>query len=394
MKNNNSLSATQNSFQNRILSGRNSPPIYRPVFAEINHQNLKHNFNLISRKVSSKTAILSVVKANAYGHGLIPVSRTLSRLSKFLGVTSIEEALLLRKSGIRTPALILGNIYPFTNLPHAIQNDVRVTVASIESARMCDQFGRKLGKKVFAHAKIDTGMGRIGVNVRQALPFIEKILELSNVRLEGLYTHFSDSAEDPEFTKFQLKLFSDLVSTLKKRKIKIPFIHCANSGGIFGYPESRFSLVRPGISLYGVSMLKGKKLNLKPVLAWKSQIVFLKQVPARTPISYARTFVTKRKSKIATATFGYADGFRRSLSNNSEVLVQGTRVPVIGRVTMDMTMLDVTDAPHVRVGDEVVLIGTQGGASITVEEMADWAKTSPYEMLCGISARVPRIDIF
>jgi alanine racemase len=368
---------------------------YRPTWVEIDHSALAHNYRTLSRLLPRSAQILAVVKANAYGHGLIPVSRTVSACgARFLGITSLEEALALKEAGIRTPPLILGNIFPFENLIPAIRNEVRVTVASPESARMCDRYARRLGKKVFAHAKIDTGMGRIGVSVRNAVAFVRGIRALPSVRLEGIYTHFSDSAEDPAFTRRQIRLFSEIVSALKASGISIPFVHCDNSAGLLKYPESRFTLVRPGLSLYGVwpAEFPGAP-QLKPVLSWKSRIVFLKDVPPQTPISYARTFTTRRRSRIATAAFGYADGFRRSLSNHSEVLVRGRRVRQVGRVTMDMTMLDVTGVPKVSIGDEVVLLGRQGAESIPVQELAGWLGTSPYETLCGISTRVPRVDL-
>ncbi len=374
---------------------KKSPPFYRPVWAEINHKNLKHNFLELKKRLSPKTSILAVVKANAYGHGMVSVSRTLTRLgAKFLGVTSLEESLALKSAGVRTPSLILGNIYPFSNLEVAIKNNVRVSVASIESALECESAAKRLKKKVYAHAKIDTGMNRIGVNIKGALAFVEKIHSLKSVVLEGIYTHFASSYEDPDFTAKQIRQFTELLEQLKSRGIHIPFVHDANSGGIFKYPDAHFTLVRPGISLYGVLPVKiAEVVNLKPVLSWKSRIIFLKRVPPGTPVSYAGTFKTKRPSVIATAAFGYADGFRRCFSNKARVLVRGRRVPVVGRVTMDMTMLDVTEAPETKVGDEVILIGAEGRDAIRVQELAAWAETSPYEIFCGISARVPRVDL-
>ena len=372
-----------------------APKFYRPVWAEIDHRNLKSNFLKIKAELSSKTRILAVVKANAYGHGLIPVSRTLSRLgAKFLGVTSIEESLALQSAGIRTPSLILANIFPFSNLEVAVRKGIRVSAASVESALECEKYARRLKKKVYVHAKIDSGMGRIGVNARNAAAFIEKIRSLRSVVLEGIYTHFSSAYEDPATTQNQIRLFTDLTDNLSARGFEIPYVHDANSGGIFLYPEAHFSLVRPGISLYGVWPAPIQRdLGLNPVLSWKSRIIYLKSVPAGTPVSYAGTFRTRRPSFIATAAFGYADGFRRAFSNKAQVLVGGKRVPVVGRVTMDMTMLDVTDVPDVKVGDEVVILGRQGDAVLPVEELARWADTSPYEILCGIASRVPRVDL-
>lgn len=384
------------SSKNQIHLEGVSTRFYRPVWVEIDHKNLKHNFLELSKIVSPQVSLLTVVKANAYGHGLIPVSKTLSECrADFLGVSSIEEALSLKETRIKKPILILGNIYPFTNLELAIQEKIRVTVASVDSAKMCDLYARKLGKKVYAHAKVDTGMNRIGVNIQKGLEFIRKILEFPTIRLEGIYTHFSGSAEDPKFTMRQLELFTKFVSELRTLKIGIPYIHCANSAALIKYPESHLTMVRPGISLYGFCPFPtSRKVSLKPVLSWKSRIVFLKDVPIGTPVSYGGTFRTKRKSKIATASFGYADGYRRSLSNRGWVLVNGQRVPVIGRVTMDMTMLDVTDLSGVQVGDEVVLIGKQDKEEITVQEMAQWTETIPYEVFCGITSRVPRINLY
>lgn len=372
-----------------------APTFYRPVWAEIDHQNLKNNFLKIKAELSPKTGILAVVKANAYGHGLVPVSRTLSRLgAKFLGVTSIEESLALQSAGIKTPSLILANIYPFSNLKVAVRKGIRVSAASVESALQCEKYARRLKKKVYVHAKIDSGMGRIGVNARNAAAFIEKIRSLRSVVLEGIYTHFSSAYEDPAATQNQIRLFTDLMDDLSARGFAIPYVHDANSGGIFLYPQAHFSLVRPGISLYGVWPAPIKRgLGLKPVLSWKSRIIYLKGVPTGTSVSYAGTFKTQRPSVIATAAFGYADGFRRAFSNKAQVLVGGKRVPVVGRVTMDMTMLDATEAKGVRVGDEVVILGAQGDAFLPVEDLARWAETSPYEIFCGISARVPRVDI-
>lgn len=365
---------------------------FRPCWVEISAKALRSNFLQIQKKVSHKN-ILAVVKANAYGHGLPGVARTLSKLKpRFFGITSIEEALELNAAGVKIPSLILGNIFPFSNLEHAIKNNIRVTVASAESARMCDHFAQKLKKKVFAHAKIDTGMSRIGVNVAKGREFVEKIASYKNIKLEGIYTHFSSSSEDPDFTRKQMGLFSGLINDLKARGVAAPYVHCANSAAIHKYPDAHFSLVRPGLSLYGMVPMRTDE-GLEPILSWKSRIVFLKDVPEGTPVSYAQTFITKHRSRIATAAIGYADGFRRSFSNKAQVLVAGKRAPVLGRVTMDMVMIDVTDTPHVKVGDEVVLIGKQGHETISAWDLADWAGTSPYEILTDIAARVPRVAV-
>ncbi len=368
--------------------------IYRPTWVEINHRHLQHNLSKLRQQLSSKVKILAVVKANAYGHGLVEVSKTLTRLENlYLGVTSLEEAIQLQEVKIQAPILILGNIFPFSNLAEAIQRKIRLTVASREAALQIDRIAKKLNQKVYCHAKIDTGMNRIGVRSQNSFEFIQRILEYPTLKLEGVYTHFADSAENREFTRKQWKLFSQLIFDLKKQGVSIPYSHCANSSALLKYPHTHLTMVRPGISLYGVSPIPRPPISLKPILSWKSKIIFLKVVPSKTPVSYAGTFVTRRRTKIATAAFGYADGFRRDLSNQGEVLVRGKRVPVIGRVTMDMTMLDVTDLEEVRVGDEVVILGSQEKMSISVQEVANLCQTSPYEIFCGISARVPRIHL-
>ena len=366
---------------------------FRPTWVEISHKNLAGNFRSVSNLTAPGTKVLAVVKADAYGHGLLPVARTLAPLRPaFFGVTSVEEGLLLRRARLAPPPLILGNSYPFESLGPAIRNGIRVTVASLEAARFCDRFARRLKKKVFAHAKIDTGMGRIGVGPGHAAAFIDSIRRLDSIRLEGVYTHFSSVAEDPGFTDLQVRRFAALVEALRSRGTKVPYFHCANSMAILRRPEAHYSLVRPGISLYGALPFSGgSPVDLRPVLSWKSRIVFIKDVPAGGSVSYARAFVAKRKSRVATAAFGYADGYRRILSNRGKVLVRGRRVPVIGRVTMDMTMLDVTGLPEARVGDEVALIGAQGNERISAAEVAEWSRTSPYEVFCSIAARVPRV---
>lgn len=370
------------------------PGFYRPVWAEINCGNLVHNFLELSKIAGQGVSFMPVIKANAYGHGILSAAKSLAKHNpKFFGVSSIEESLLLKESGIKVPPLILGNIYPFTNLRHAIRTGTRVTVASMDAARLCEEYALKMGRPVYAHAKVDTGMNRIGVNARQGLEFITQIRRYRHIVLEGLYTHFSGSAENPEFTRQQHHLFQELLMRLEERGIHVPYVHCANSAALIKYPESRHNLVRPGISLYGFCpVVRGDQPKLKAVLHWKSRIVFVKEVPPHTPISYAGTYRTRRRSKIATAAFGYADGYRRSFSNKGLALVHGRRAPVVGRVTMDMTMLDVTDIKEARVGDEVVLLGSQGKETISVQDLAGWDNTSPYEIFCGIASRVPRID--
>lgn len=362
---------------------------YRPTWAEIDLRNLLHNLRQVRQIVSFKTKIMACVKADAYGHGLIPVARALSKAADSFSVASIDEAILLRKAKITLPILVLGNILKEDIAP-LVTHDISQTVCSRELAVALDKIAGQKGRKIKVHVKIDTGMGRIGVVHTEALNFIRKIRGLKNLQFEGIYTHFSCADTNPNFTMYQLGVFEEILMDLSKHGIIFPYVHAANSLGIVNYKSSHFNVVRPGLILYGLSLQENVPVNLKPVLSLKTKVVYVKKVPAGWGISYGHTYVTENDTFIATLPVGYGDGYPRNLSNKAPVLIKGRLLKVCGTVCMDQTMVDVGNL-KVKAGDEVVLIGTQAGKHITTEELARLSGTIPYEIVCGLGSRIPRI---
>lgn len=363
---------------------------YRPTWAEINLEDLSHNFRQVKKLLSPSTKIMVTVKADAYGHGLIPVSKKLvSCQADFLGVASIDEGLALRKAGIKLPILVMGLALK-EDLDPACLHGLSLTVCDKDFASFLNSRARILGKLVNVHIKVDTGMGRIGVTPLEAAGLVRDIRKLKNLRVEGLFTHFAIADKSREFTFYQLGLFDKLTVGLKKSGIHIPLIHAANSIGLIDYSKSHFNLVRPGLVIYGLHPKEDMKTKFNPVLSLKTRIVFIKSMPKGRGISYGHDYVTKRKTTIVTLPIGYGDGYPRNLSNRSPVLIGGERFKVSGRICMDQLMVDVGDLP-VRTGDEAVLIGSQGKYSITAEELARLSGTIPYEIVCGLGSRIPRV---
>ena len=364
----------------------------RPCWVDIDLGALRQNFRKVKEKISSQTAILSVVKANAYGHGASQVAKVLvEESSDVLGVSSIEEGVALRQDGITVPILILGSIFPFDNFPYLFDYRLTPTIASREAAEALQSVAVSRGAAINVHLKIDSGFGRIGVSPSKALDFITFTTTLSALSIEGIYTHFASADMDPEYTQHQLQAFQTILED--SRAICSPrWIHAANSSALLRFPNAHGTLVRPGLALYGVDPYLGSEsvIELKPVLSWKTRVVYLKWIPERFPISYARTWISKRPTRVATLAVGYADGYPRALSNKGYVLVHGQRASIIGRITMDMIMVDVTDIAECRVGDEVVLIGSQGEDKVLSGDLARMAQTNAYEILCRIGSRVPR----
>lgn len=365
----------------------------RPTWAEINLSALKYNFNKARELAGKDTKILVAVKADAYGHGILEVSRALVNFGvDYLGVATSDEAIALRSSGIKIPILLFGAILRGEVLA-ILRYDITATVPSLEVARFLSICARRLGKKVKIHTKIDTGMGRLGVWHKEALCFIKEIKRYRNLELEGIYTHLPSADEkDRHFTERQLFYFNELIKNLERSDIFIPLRHAANSMGLLRFKSPYLNLVRPGLMIYGLypDLKTPRMIDLKPVLSFKTRIVYIKEVLKGRSISYGRTFVTNKKSKIATLPVGYGDGYPRFLSNRAYVLIKGKKAPVVGRVCMDQTMVDVSGIDKVRIGDEVVLIGRQGRETITAEQLADIGNTISYEIVCGISKRVPR----
>ena len=364
----------------------------RPVWVEIDLDNLKYNFKQLKGNLSAGTLVMAVVKADAYGHGVIPVAQTLiDEGVDRLGVALPEEGVELREAGINVPIQVLGEVLS-SQYRLIIDYDLIPTIARKDSLQKINELAEKQGIRKKVHIKIDTGMGRIGVFPDQALSFIKEAQQLRHIKIEGLMTHFATAdEEDKEYTYQQWERFLYINRELGNMGISIPLKHAGNSAAVIDLAEFQLNMVRPGISLYG--LLPSDHVNtidLKPVLSWKAKVDFIKDVPAGTAISYGATYITKRKSTIATIPLGYADGYSRLLSNKGFVLIKGQRAPVRGSVCMDQFMVDVSDIPNVDVGDEVVLIGKQVHDMITATDIADLIGTINYEVLCNVSKRVPR----
>ena len=363
--------------------------------AEIDRQALRYNFDGIKKKVGTDVKIMGIVKANAYGHGMIEVASTLVDFGiDHLGAGFLEEGITLREKGVRVPILVLGGVLG-NQVRQFLEYDLEITVSSIEIAeRIEHEIQSNGGMKAKVHLKIDTGMERIGVRAENALQFVEKVCRLKHLEVVGIYSHFATSDEkDKSFASEQLDRFRTLLDTLHNRGIEIPLRHIANSGAVLDVPDSYFSMVRPGIMLYGIYPSKetSENIPLRPVLSLKSKVVFIKEVPAGQGISYGRKYVTSKKTRVATIPIGYGDGYSRRLTNNVEVLVGGKRCPVVGTICMDQLMVDIGFDAQVHVGDDVVLIGRDNNETISAWEIAEKLGTIPYEILTGIAVRVPRI---
>jgi len=369
-------------------------PQGRPTACFVDLNALLWNFRQVRSKVGPQVKVLSMVKANGYGHGAPAVAKALvAEGNDAFGVATLEEGIELRQAGIHLPILVLAGAYP-DQVDQFFDNRLTPVIHALENAKELDRVTRGRNKEFNVHLKVDTGMGRMGFLAAEIDSWLPKIKKLKALKIEGVFSHFSH-AESVEgtYTQQQLRLFQSVVERLRAGGIAPSLVHLANSAATITLPEAYFDLVRPGLMLYGIypSPAMASQICLKPVLSWKTRILQLKRVPAGSSISYGQTFVTKRESLIATLPIGYADGYSRLLSNRGEVLVGGKRAPVAGRVCMDLTMIDVTGIEKIQPGDEVVLLGRQGDAEISADEMAAWANTISYEILTSISNRVPRI---
>ncbi|MFH1848090.1 MAG: alanine racemase [Candidatus Omnitrophota bacterium] len=368
---------------------------FRPTWAEISLDAIKYNLLQIKESLSGDVKVMAVVKANAYGHGIVEVSRALNSSGvDYLGVASIDEAAVLRRNNIKCPILVLGSALP-GEIEAALKYEITLTACNTELLEALDKEARRKKTRAVVHVKIDTGMGRIGVWHEEAAEFIRSAAKYKNINLEGAYTHFAIAGRDKFFTGYQMESFNKVIDDLKISGIDLKFRHAANSIATIGIKKTHLNMVRPGIVIYGMYPKKSfsKIINLMPALSLKTRVVYLKCVPSGRSISYGRTFITEKSTKIATIPIGYADGYGRILSNKAEVLIRGQRARVIGKVTMDQTMLDVGNIKDIRLGDEVVLIGKQAQDEIRTEELAKLCGTIPYEIVCSIGSRVPRVYI-
>lgn len=370
----------------------------RPTYAEIDLSALKHNYQLIRSSIPQKTEILAVVKADAYGHGFMDISRELESLGvNAFGVAFLAEGIQLRKSGSDKPILLLGGVYPGQERK-CIGYNLSTAVFTLEQAQALNVAAGKLFRKAQIHLKVDTGMGRLGVPYHEVPQFLVELKKLPNIALEGVISHFASADELDEsgqyFTRQQGERFAWALAEIRKAGFKPRYVHIANSAAALLRDIPDCNLIRPGITMYGAlpsADFQGK-LDLKPVMRLKSRIAMLKWVDAGTTISYARRFTAGQRTLIASVPVGYADGYPRALTNRGEALVRGVRAKIAGTVCMDWTMLDVTGIEGVAVGDTVTLMGPDdAGQCIHAEELADWADTIPYTIFCGISKRVPRV---
>ncbi len=359
----------------------------RPTWAEIKLSALRKNLLKIQDIAGHTTKVMFVVKANAYGHGAVDVSRFAEQevLAWGFGVSSVEEGIALRDAGIVSPVLILGSLYPFKSFVAAINRNLMVTISSLDAARQVIEAAHSAGKQAVCHVKLETGMGRIGARKPSVIKIFEELAGSRNAVIGGLYTHLACADSDPEFTARQLGYFLETAAEVAKYGAGKVIRHVANSAGMMNYPDSLWDMVRTGLAAYG--LMEG----FEPVLSWKTKIVFIKNVREGSYISYGKSFKAPRPMKVATLPVGYADGYVRRFSNTASVLVSGRKCPVIGNVTMDMTMIDVTDVGDAAVGSEVTLIGRQGKEEISAAALAELAGTIPYEVVTLISSRVPRV---
>jgi len=373
---------------------------YRRVYAAVDLSAILYNMERMHDHIAPETKMMAVIKTDGYGHGAVPISRELEPLPYVFGyaVATAEEALSLRRAGLKKPILILGYTFPYS-YEDLIGQEIRHAVFREDTLEALNACGEKLGKKAKVHVKVDTGMSRVGIRPDgEGTAFVQKACSLPWIEVEGIFTHFARADErDKTSARAQLFSFCSFVDqTEKLTNTVIPIKHCSNSAGILELPEANLSLVRAGITLYGLSPsgeVPKELLSLRPALSLKSTLVYVKEVEAGTPVSYGGTFVTDRRTRIATIPVGYGDGYPRSLSGKGYVLIRGRRAPVLGRICMDQFMVDVTGIPEAAEGDEVTLIGKDGKEEITMEALGALSGRFNYELACDLGKRIPRIFV-
>ncbi len=386
-----------------MQQGYKNGPCTTDVWAEIDLNAISHNLRQIKKVLKPGSRLMAVVKANAYGHGMREVAgRVIQDGADALGVARLREAVLLRRAGIDAPVLIFGHT-PSDLAEALIKDDLTQTVYSYDAARLLSEKARSLKGKIRVHLKVDTGMGRLGIIpcdpegkiLESAVDEVKAIHRLPGLALAGAYTHFAMAEQqDKAYTRRQFDIFCRFMDRLRQEKIDIAICHAANSAALMDMPETHLDMVRAGISIYGCypsDFVKKDQMDLKPAMTLKTRIIHLKKVGSGFRVSYGGTAVTRRPTLIATVSIGYADGYSRLLSSRGRMLVHGLSAPVMGRVCMDQTMLDVGEIPNVSIGDEVVVFGGQAGSRISVEEVSKAMGTISYEVISGISDRVDRV---
>ena len=368
------------------------PASQRPTRVVVDLNALAHNLAAVRERV--RVPVMGIVKANAYGHGLVPVARHLEAQGvDQLGVAFLEEGIALRRAGLELPILVLGGIFG-PQVAAFIGHDLDITVSSLDKLRQVEAAAAALGRKAGVHLKIDTGMERIGVHSYSCGPFVEAAVASRWIDIKGVYSHLA-CADDPSspMTALQVERFAEACAHFERLGVPMPPRHLANSGGVLHFPDTWLDLVRPGIVLYGVLPDPGSRrtLDLRPALSLVSQVAYFKVVRAGNTVSYGATWTAERDTRVVTIPIGYGDGWPRALSSRGEVLVRGLRRPVVGRICMDQFMVDLGPEGSAWNEDEVVLVGVQGGETMPVEEVARVAGTIPYEILTGLNERIPRV---
>ena len=366
--------------------------VLRPTNVEVNLDLLKSNFTAIKNHVGN-TKIMPILKANAYGHGLVEIAKYFEKLeTEYLGVAVLEEGILLREKGVKIPILVLGGILG-NQIPYFLKHDLTITASSVDKLKQIDEAAEELNIKAKVHLKIDTGMERIGVHYYSAKNFLNEAVKFKNIFIEGIYSHFANAdSNDLTYTKLQLERFNEVLSFFDKHSLPTPIRHISNSGGILQLPEANMDMVRPGILLFGVypSTKTNKTINVKPVLSWKSRVVYFKVIKPGHPVGYGSKWQTDHNIRAVTIPVGYGDGYFRSMSGKAEVIIRDKRYPVIGTISMDQIVVNIENDSAYN-GDEVILVGHSENTSLTCEELAEWAGTIPYEILTNINTRVPRV---
>lgn len=368
---------------------------FQRIKAVIDLDAVEKNFEAMHRNIRPETKMIAVIKADAYGHGAVPIAHLVEGYDYIWGfaVATAEEALELRHHQIKKPVLILGHVFE-DEMPELAYSEISIAVSDLRLAKAYQEAGRRVDKTVKVHLAVDTGMSRIGFADRpESLVPIREIADMDGLEIEGIFTHFARADEaDSTPAIVQLVRFQSFLTMLEKEEIHIPYRHCSNSAGLIRLPQANMDLVRAGISIYGIYPSEDvpKEIRLSPVMELKSHVSFVKTVPAQTEVSYGGTFVTERETRLATIPVGYADGYPRQLSNKGWVLIKGLRAPICGRVCMDQFMVDVTDIEGVREGDEVTLMGKDQEGFISVEALGLLSGRFPYEFVCDIAKRVPR----
>lgn len=369
---------------------------YYRVYATVNLDAIYKNVANLKANTKKNTKLIAVIKTDGYGHGAVPVARTIDELVDGYAVATIDEGVNLRKNGLTKPICILGYTHE-SQFARAVKYDIRPAIFEFDSAKKLSDVAVREGKKAKIHIAVDTGMSRIGFQIKEeSVDIIEKISKLEGIDIEGIFTHFFASDElDKNSAYEQYNKFYDINKKLKDRGLDIKVKHCSNSAAIIDMQDVNMDCVRAGIAMYGMypsDEVNKQKVILYPAMELKSHVVYVKDIEAGTGVSYGATFVSDKKMRIATIPVGYGDGYRRSLSGKGSVIIKGMRAPILGRVCMDQFMVDVTHIPDVKAGDEVTLMGRDGNETISAEELADMAKeTFNYELVCDFGKRIPRV---